>query len=101
MSGRALSCGILNLLTLTISARSQSSAQVRDQALEAIKRFDGRLVLDESRPDRPIIRLDLNGPRVTNTTAGHLRGLLQLQTLFLCETKITDAGMESLKGLRD
>jgi hypothetical protein len=47
-----------------------------------------------------VIWVDFNRSEVTNAGLEHLKGLVQLRSLWLRGTKITDAGAEHLKGLR-
>src|SRR5262249_11586416 len=86
---------------LSCADGGQHSPDQRERTLNLIKQLGGSVVFDETRPERPIIRVDLNGPRVTDAVVDQLRGLIFLQTLYLCETKITDAGLANLREMRD
>ena len=43
----------------------------------------------------------LSQTKVTDAGLEHLKGLTQLQTLSLSQTKVTDSGLESLEGLNN
>ena len=45
------------------------------------------------------IRVDYSNTRVTDAGLVHLKGLTQLQSLYLWNTQVADAGLEHLKGL--
>ena len=66
MRRHGLWAGVLALLALAFAARSQPSSEARDRALDTIKRLGGQVVVDEKGPDQPVLRVDLNGPRVTD-----------------------------------
>jgi len=101
MRRHGLCAGVLTLLALALAGRSQQTDDPRERALDTIKQLGGQVVIDEKSPDQPILRVDLNGPRVTDSVVAHLRGFAFLRTLFLCETKVTDAGLANLRELHD
>jgi internalin A len=93
--------GLVLLLTLAPGVRSQHSPEQRVRALEAIKAAGGRVVTEGSGPEAPVIRIELNGPKVTDATLAYVRGFLYVRTLYLCRTRITDAGLAYLQDLKD
>jgi hypothetical protein len=101
MRRRGLWSGVLALLALTSTARGQLNSEGRDRMLDTIRQLGGQVLIDEKSPGQPILRVDLNGPRVTDAVVAPLRGFSFLRTLFLCETKVTDAGLVNLRDLRD
>src|SRR4051795_9317050 len=101
MKRHGLGSGVLALLALAFAAQSQPSSEARDRALDTITRLGGQVVFDDKSPDQPVLRVDLNGPRVTDAVVAQLRVFVFLRTLFLCETKVTDAGLANLRDLHD
>ena len=121
--------GILSLLVLTVAvalpfawlATEMKAAREQSKLVEEIKKLGGMVCYDYQRdPGRPPIKppepvwlrgllgddlfVSLTGVFLTNSKisdAGleHLKGLTQLQGLFLDNTKVSDAGLEHLKGL--
>src|ERR1035437_906240 len=83
--------------TPTTAATTQPETQ--EQAVAVFKKWGGKIERDAFTPNRPIVGLDLSGTKVTDVGLEHLKGLDQLQTLNLSKTKVTDAGLEQLKGL--
>src|SRR5438477_11007383 len=71
----------------------------QEQALAEIKGLRGQVKRDGNGPDKPVISVDLHGTRITDAGLEHLKGLNKLQVLNLYNTKITDAGLAHLEGL--
>ena len=46
-----------------------------------------------------VLRVDLEGPQVTDIGLKHLKGLTSLKWLHLGHTRVTDTGLEHLQGL--
>jgi Leucine-rich repeat (LRR) protein len=46
-----------------------------------------------------VVEVNLYGTKVTDAGLEHLKGLANLKTLFLADTQVTAAGLEHLKGL--
>jgi len=90
--------------------------------VDEIRHFGGTVKLDEMRASRPVIGVYLDktlvgdawlmhlkklpslrslnlGPRVTDAGLVHLKGMAQLEYLYLDSTQISDAGLQHLKGL--
>ena len=61
-----------------------------------IEKLGGEITVDDSRPGRPIIKLDFGGTHITDGDLEYLRGLTQLRSLCLISTKITGTGQASL-----
>ncbi|MCH7990564.1 MAG: hypothetical protein IID46_15595, partial [Planctomycetes bacterium] len=68
-------------------------------AVAAIKRLGGRVTFDTKNPDRPATDLRLDRPHFIDAHLVHLKGLTNLQTLHLTNSRVTDAGLVHLKGL--
>ena len=93
------SIGIL-VLVLTAQAAAQEKAKpTQEQAIAAIKKLGGSVTLDEKKPGKPVIVVDLSKTKVTDAELVYLKGLTNLQTLELSFTKVTDAGLVHLIGL--
>src|SRR6266498_132666 len=101
MRRHGLWSGVLALLALALAGRSQQTVDPHERALNTIKQLGGKVVFDDKSPDEPVLRVDLNGPRVTDAVVAQLRVFVSLRTLFLCETKVTDAGLANLRDLHD
>jgi hypothetical protein len=93
--------GPLLLVILAPVARAQHSPEQRIRALEVIRAAGGKVVIQGSGPEAPVIRIELNGPKVTDATLAYVRGFLYLRTLYLCRTRITDEGLRNLQDLKD
>jgi beta-lactamase regulating signal transducer with metallopeptidase domain len=92
----------LPLFRVTTSLASSQPAEANPEQAKAvaeIEKLGGKVSVDEKSPDKPVIGVDLDSTKVTDTGLEHLRGLTKLQTLNLTRTKVTDAGLEHLKGL--
>jgi hypothetical protein len=63
------------------------------------EQFDDVGGVDDPVRDLQITSVDLSGTGVTDAGLEHLEGLRNLKTLILSDTKITNAGLEHLKGL--
>ena len=66
----------------------------------AIEKLGGKVAVDDSRPDRPVVQVDFSGTQVTDADLHVLEGLDRLQYLDLSSTKVTDAGLVKIKGLK-
>jgi len=71
--------------------------------VQAIERPGGLVPRDESRPGKPVVRVSLCDPEVTDAGLAHLAGRKGLQELDLggMNTGISDAGLAHLSGLKD
>jgi beta-lactamase regulating signal transducer with metallopeptidase domain len=69
------------------------------KAIAEIEKLGGKVIVDEKSPDKPVPLIDLRETKVTDAGLEHLKGFSQLQYLFLGHTDVTDAGLEHLKGL--
>lgn len=102
------------------------TAARQQRAFDAIRAFDGKHEVDENRPGRPVVRVEVRyevddeelanlaalltafpqltalrfkSPRITDAGLAHLKGLSQLRSLALEDAAITDAGLVHLNAL--
>jgi Leucine-rich repeat (LRR) protein len=75
-------------------------------AIAEIKRFGGKVTVDEKSPDKLVLSVEFNSIpspfnslRITDDGLAALEGLSHLQSLDLSHAQITDAGLEHLSGL--
>jgi len=100
MNRIAVAMHVLNLsLAVAVPARAAEPNPQAAKAVAEIEKLGGRVTIDENSPDKPVIGVDLEHTRVTDAGLEHLKGLTKLQTLDLQGTSVTDAGLEHLKGL--
>jgi len=69
------------------------------KAIAEIKKLGGKFTVDEKSPGRPVISVDLHHTKLTDAGLEHLKGLRQLLILDLGGTKVTNAGLATIKGL--
>jgi hypothetical protein len=69
----------------------------QEKAVSEIEKLGGKMEFNEKAQGRPVISVELSGTKVTDAGLEHLKGLTQLQQLHLDGTKITDAGVKKLK----
>lgn len=55
--------------------------------------------VDAKSPDRPVIRIRLDGPHITDRELKCLEGMTHLHTVDLFDTRVTDDGLRHLSGL--
>src|ERR1041385_7776219 len=88
------------LLFTGLSGRAQDDNAEQEQAIARIEKLGGKFELDEKRPGKPLIKVDLYRTKVANTDLEILKGFTQLRSLSLRSLGgVTDAGMKQLKGL--
>ena len=76
------------------------------KVIAEIKRLGGKVILDENKPDRPVISIDFEaapmGEKMTDALLASLEGLTQLRKLNLRHpgnTDYTDSGLKHLESL--
>jgi hypothetical protein len=88
-------------------------AERQREATTAIEKLGGQVHWDDKAKRWPawlrrvlgddffssVVDVNLSGSQVTDAGLEHLKGLSQLQTLWLDGTQVTDAGLAQLKGL--
>jgi Leucine-rich repeat (LRR) protein len=72
-----------------------------DEVITAIRKLGGLVLAtrDENSPSKPVIEVILSRTKVTDADLDHLKGLRQLQKLDISRTQVTDNGLEHLTGL--
>ncbi|HKB35053.1 MAG TPA: alpha/beta hydrolase fold domain-containing protein [Gemmataceae bacterium] len=85
---------LLGLLVLAVAAKADEAAVVR-----MVERLGGFVTRDAKRPGKPVVGVNLEFTKVTDTGLKELKELKHLQTLNLDHTEVTDAGLTHLKGL--
>ena len=71
------------------------------KAIAEIEKLGGMVGVDgRSVADKPVIWVYLAKTKVTDAGLEHLKGLKQLRALYLWDTHITDAGLKHLKGFK-
>jgi len=126
MTAKNLCLTALLLLTLALSGYAHTNPSNRIST--EVARLGGKIEVDETRADRPIIKIDLHSTQITDsdlsflndertalkelryldlrlthigdTGVHHLRKLTSLQTLNLFRTNLGDIGLADLKDLR-
>jgi Leucine-rich repeat (LRR) protein len=71
----------------------------QDAAVAAIKRVGGVVTFDATSPGKLATSVKLARPHFIDAHLVHLKGLSNLQTLDLTNSKVTDAGLVHLNGL--
>jgi hypothetical protein len=69
------------------------------QAIAEIEKLGGKVTVDEKRPGKPVIEVDLASTEVTDAGLEPLRGLLHVIGLSLDNTHVTDTGLRHIEGL--
>ena len=87
---------VLLLLAAGTPGHSAEPDEGQAAAIAAIKKVGGRITFDRN---RAVVKVGLDGPKVTDAILVHLKGLTDLKTLSLRLTNVTDAGLMHLKGL--
>jgi len=70
----------------------------RDRAVAAVEKLGGTVEVDETRPGRPVVGVDLSRSAATDADLVLLEALPDLEVLDLRLTSIGDAGVAHLRG---
>ena len=92
---------LLLSLAVGLAGYGQEPADQEEKAVNAILQLGGRVTRDENLPGRPVVKVDLGLPRITDAGLKDLKELKGLRELWLDSTKITDAGLKELKELKE
>lgn len=98
MKRTLLGCG---LILGFVAAGSPATPREQDDAGAAIKKLGGTVEIDDQKPGKPVIKVDLHETKITDTDLGLLKSLPELRHLDLRLTKIGDAGVVQLKELKE
>ncbi|HWC90996.1 MAG TPA: hypothetical protein VG433_15110, partial [Pirellulales bacterium] len=71
------------------------------EAIAALEKLQARFIYDEENADKPLIGVDLDATRVTDSTLQPIENLPKLKIVLLGNSKISDAGLKYLKKLSD
>jgi len=74
-------------------------AREKAKVIAAIKKLGGSVKIDTKKLGNPIIRVVLEGERVTDEELKILRWMPQLESLYLSNSRITDMGLANLNAL--
>lgn len=88
---------LAGLILFSGSARSDEDAV--NQALAKVHVMGGTWSRDVSRPDVPIVMIDVGGGEVTDADLAILKTFPELEHLSLRNTQVTNGGLKSLQGL--
>jgi len=66
------------------------------EVIDAIKKLGGSVKVDKR---KVVVEVDLDSTKVTDAGLEHLKGLTKLEELYFSSPKVTDAGLVHLKGL--
>ena len=88
---RILACLLLSISVLAANAQAQTAEESQAAAVAAIKKLGG--VVDES--SEPVKLVSFRGTSVTDAGLAHLKNLTSLYSLYINDTQITDAGLET------
>jgi Leucine-rich repeat (LRR) protein len=91
---------LLATVLLLWTPTTYASQVSRDKLIAEIQRLGGSLEFDETQKDKPIVKIDLHGTKVTDRDLVILQDLKELRTLDLRLTHIGDAGVANLKNLK-
>lgn len=95
---------MLAMLLLSTSVATARDSSKRTRLVEEVTRLGGKVEFDETRADKPIVKVDLHGTPVTNDELAILQNSLaelkQLRYLDLRLTGIGDEGVAKLGKLK-
>src|SRR5688572_1814176 len=93
------------LLICALSSRAQMATELKEaekraRALAGLEKLGATIVFDDVK-EKNVTRIELRGPDVNDEAMEHVRIFLSVQTLYICNTRITDAGLARLEPLKD
>ena len=91
---------LLVSLAAFLAGCGQTQSVREEAAVNAILKLGGKVYRDEKLPGRPVARVYLRDTKITDADLEDLKGLKGLRNLNLTGTKITDAGLKELKELK-
>jgi Leucine Rich Repeat (LRR) protein len=81
--------------------RERSLDVKQEEAAQRLVRLGGGVRVDSTRPDKPVVAVNLSQDPVTDSDMAALAAFPQLRELNLNMTRITDAGLVHLQGLTE
>ncbi len=97
---RSMLYGLFSWLILCSSV-SVRADDAENKAVESVEKLMGRVFRDTNLPGKPVFGVSLSGTKVTDAGLKELAGLKSLTELDLDRTKVTDAGLRELAGLKN
>jgi hypothetical protein len=85
-------------VVLTVRGAEEDQAD-RAKALAEVKKWGGKVELDEQAAGKPVVGVNLGGTRIKDAGVATLKGLPNLQRLNLARTDLTDESLPHLKVL--
>ena len=79
--------------------RAQDSKAEQERAIAEIKKLGGKVEVDTHKPEMPVVGVNLKHTKVVDASLEHLKGLTNLEILYLKDTAVTDDGLVYVKGL--
>ncbi len=89
-----LAAGVLLLAAVPLFAED-----AEDQAVKAVEKVGGMVVRDDKDPAKPVVEVNLHATKVTDAGLRELAGLKRLRSLDLDDTQVTDKGLKELAAL--
>lgn len=96
---RLMQCGLMSWVILCSSAGAWAD-EAEDKAAAFVKNLGGRVTRERS-DGKPVTAVSLFLTKLTDAGLKKLAGLKNLTGLDLGDTKITDAGLKELAGLKN
>ena len=94
---QTLMSGFLAVLPLGGWAAEPTTDQ--EKAVAAIEALQGKVVIDEKSPGKPVISVEIRNIEANDAILAHLKGLTELQTLVLRAPQVGDGGLVHLPKL--
>jgi hypothetical protein len=85
---------------LVIVILSGSARADEEDAVQLIKKLNGKITRQDNDPFGDVIALELHGPNFTDATLKQVKECKRLTTLILNYANVTDAGVKELKGIK-
>jgi len=73
----------------------------RERAVAAIQKLGGKVEVDDTAPEKPVVKVSFRNTKVTDEGLSHVKGLTGLRELDLSHTDITNDGLHHLRALSD
>ena len=91
-----MSCRLLPLAAclLLLAAAPLRADDAEDQAAKTVEKLGGTVFRDTNDPAKPVVEVNFNDTKVTDAGLKELAGLKGLQLLYLSSTQVTDAGLK-------
>src|SRR5260221_442232 len=94
---------LLAMISLGVGVARAGVDSSKERLIAEVEKLGGKVDLDETRPDKPIIKIDLHSTKVSDSDLVFLnkmrKHLKNLRYLDLRLTHIGDEGVDSVKNL--